>query len=78
MEINKLPTIAEYWIVDNLIGNDSIQNTMFLWDPLTDHLNPKCSEVLTNDGGQSTDEHMVKLKSKSGMNQYIKSVHVCL
>ena len=24
---NKLPTIAEYWRVNNLIGNDSIQNT---------------------------------------------------
>ena len=28
MAINKLSTIAEYWRVDNLIGNDSIQNTM--------------------------------------------------
>ena len=28
MAINKLPTIAEYWRVDNLIGNDGIQNTM--------------------------------------------------
>ena len=28
MVINKLPTIAEYWRVDNLIGNDGIQNTM--------------------------------------------------
>ena len=26
--INKLPTIAEYWRVDNLMGNDGIQNTM--------------------------------------------------
>ena len=26
MAINKLSTIAEYWRVDNLIGNDSIQN----------------------------------------------------
>ena len=26
--INKLPTIAEYWRVDNLIGNDGVQNTM--------------------------------------------------
>ena len=26
--INKLPTIAEYWRVENLIGNDGIQNTM--------------------------------------------------
>ena len=28
MPINKLPTIAEYWTVDNLIGNGGIQNTM--------------------------------------------------
>ena len=28
MAINKLPTIAEYWRVDNLIGNHGIQNTM--------------------------------------------------
>ena len=28
MAINKLTTIAEYWRVDNLIGNDGIQNTM--------------------------------------------------
>ena len=28
MAINKLPTIPEYWRVDNLIGNDGIQNTM--------------------------------------------------
>ena len=28
MAISKLPTVAEYWRVDNLIGNDGIQNTM--------------------------------------------------
>ena len=28
MTINKLSTIAEYWRVDNLIGNNGIQNTM--------------------------------------------------
>ena len=28
MAVNKLPTIVEYWRVDNLIGNDGIQNTM--------------------------------------------------
>ena len=28
MEIKKLPTIAEYWRVDNLIVNDGIENTM--------------------------------------------------
>ena len=31
MEINKLPRIAEYWRVDNLIGNDGIQDTM-IWN----------------------------------------------
>ena len=28
MTISKLPTIAEYWGVDNQIGNDCIQNKM--------------------------------------------------
>ena len=28
MAINKLPTIAEYWRIDNRIGNDGIHNTM--------------------------------------------------
>ena len=28
MAMNKLPTIAEYWRVDNLIGYDGIQSTM--------------------------------------------------
>ena len=28
MAIHNLPTIVEYWRVDNLIGNDGIQNTM--------------------------------------------------
>ena len=28
MVINKLPTIAEYWRIDNLIGNGGIQSTM--------------------------------------------------
>ena len=31
MAINMLHTIAEYWRVDNLIGNDGIQNTM-IWN----------------------------------------------
>ena len=30
MAINKLPTIAEHQRVDNVIGNDGIQNTMIL------------------------------------------------
>ena len=99
MAINKLPTIAEYWRVDNLIGNDGIQNTMirnrfceifqnlhfadkrkdcktdkaFKMRPVRDHLNSKFSEVLSNDSKQSIDEHMVKFKCRSGMQQYIKS-----
>ena len=28
MAINKLPAVAEYWRVDNRIGNNVIQNTM--------------------------------------------------
>ena len=28
MAINKLPTIDEYWRVDNLVANDGIQDTM--------------------------------------------------
>ena len=36
---------------------------------------PGCKffEVLSNDIEQSIDEHMVKLKGRSGMKQYIKS-----
>ena len=99
MAINKLPTIAEYWRVDNLIGNDGIQNTMirnrfceilqnlhfadnrkddktdkaFKMRPVIDQLNSKFSEVLSNNSEQSSDEHMVKFKGRSGMKQYIKS-----
>ena len=28
LAISKLPTVPEYWRVDNLIGNDGIQNAM--------------------------------------------------
>ena len=99
MAIHNLPTIVEYWRVDNLIGNDGIQNTMirnrfceilqnlhfadnrnddktdkgFKMRPLIDHLNSKFSKVLSNDSEQSTDEHMVKFKERSGMKQYTKS-----
>ena len=93
MAINKLPTIAEYWRVDNLIGNDGIQNTMIrnhfceilqdlhfadnrlsqAFKIMIDHLNSKDSDVLSNDSEQSIDEHMVKLKGRSRMKQYIKS-----
>ena len=98
MAINKLPTIAEYWRVDNLIGNDGIQDTMigkrfceilqnlhfadnrkddktdkaFKMRLVIDHPNSKFCEVLSNDSEQSIDEHMVKLKDRSGMKQYIK------
>ena len=41
--------------------------------PVIDHLNSKLSEVLSNDSEQNIDEHMVKLKSRSGMKHYIKS-----
>ena len=99
MAINNLPTIAEFWRVDNLMGNDSIQNTMirnrfceilkklhfadnrkddktdkaFKMRPVIDQLNSKFSEVLSNNSEQSSDEHMVKFKGRSGMKQYIKS-----
>ena len=39
MAINKLPTIAEYWKVYNLISNDGIQNTM---------IRDRFSEILQN------------------------------
>ena len=99
MAINKLPTIGEYWRIDNLIGNGGIQNTMirnrfceilqnlhfasnrkddktektFKMTPVTDNLNLKFSELVSNDREQSIDEYMVKLKGRSGMKQYIKS-----
>ena len=40
---------------------------------MIDHLNSKVSDVLSNDSEQSNDEHMVKLKGRSRMKQYIKS-----
>ena len=39
MAINNLPTIAEFWRVDNLMGNDGIQNTM---------IRNRFSEILQN------------------------------
>ena len=39
--------------------------------PVIDHLNLKFSKVLSNDGEQRIDQHMVK--GRSGMKQYIKS-----
>ena len=41
--------------------------------PVIDHLKSKFSEVLSNNSGQSIDEHVVKFKGRSGMKQYIKS-----
>ena len=41
--------------------------------PVTDHLNSKFYEVLSNNSEQNTDEHLVKFKRRSGMKQYIKS-----
>ena len=41
--------------------------------PVTDHLNSKFLEVLSNDSEQSNDEHMEKAKDRSGMKHYIKS-----
>ena len=46
---------------------------VFKMRPVIDHLNSKFSEVLSNDSEQNIDEHMVKLKGRSGMKQYIKS-----
>ena len=40
---------------------------------LIDNLNSKFSEVLSNDSEQNVDEHMVKLKGRPVMKQYIKS-----
>ena len=48
----------------------------FKMRPVIDHLNSKFSEVLSNEGGQSIDEHMVKFKGRSGMKQCIKSKRI--
>ena len=98
MGINKLPTIAEYWGVDNLVGNDGIQNKMirncfckilqnlhfgdnrknnktdkaFKMRPVIEHLNSKFPSVLSNYSEQNIDDHMVKLKGRSGMHKTIK------
>ena len=45
----------------------------FKMRPVIDHLNSKFSKVLSNNSEQSTDEHMMKFKGRSGMKQYIKS-----
>ena len=39
----------------------------FKMRPVIDNLNSKFSEVLSNDIKQSTDEHMLKFKGRSGM-----------
>ena len=40
--------------------------------PVITQLNSKFSEVLSNVSEESTDEHMVKFKGRSGIKQYIK------
>ena len=52
---------------------DDKTDRAFKVTPVIDHLNKKFSEVLSNDEEQSTNEHMVKFKGRSGMKQYIKS-----
>ena len=46
LAINKLPTIAEHWRVDNLIGSDSIQNTNSFCEI---HQNLYCADNRKND-----------------------------
>ena len=78
MAINKLPTIAEYWRVDNLIGNDSISNTMIrnCFLEILQNLHFADKTKLSHDSEQSIDERMVKFKSRSGMKRCIKSCKV--
>ena len=45
----------------------------FKMRPVIDHLSLKFSKVLSNDSGQSIDEHLVKFNGRSGMKQHIKS-----
>ena len=52
---------------------DGKTDKTFKMRPLIYHLNSKFPEVLSNDSEQSTDEHIVKFKDRSGMKQYIKS-----
>ena len=52
---------------------DDKTDKTFKMRPVTGHLNPKFSEVLSNRNEQSIDEHKVKFKGRSEMKQYIKS-----
>ena len=83
--INKLPTIAVYWRVDNdgihlrhflhFANNRKVDKTdkAFKMRPVIDQLNSRFSKVLSNDNRQSIDEHIVNFKGRSGIMQYIKS-----
>ena len=76
MAISKLPTIADYWRVDNLIANGGIQNKMIRnhFCKILQNLHfADNREVLSNDSEQNIDEHIMKFKGTSGMKQYIKS-----
>ena len=42
--------------------------------PVIDNLNSKFSEVLSNDSEQRIDEHMVKFKGRSGMNEAVRKI----
>ena len=41
--------------------------------PVTDYLNSKFSEVMSNDSEHSINEHMVKFKCRYGMKPFIES-----
>ena len=89
MTINKLPTIAEYWRVDTLIGNDGIQNTMIqngfceilqnlhFGDNKNDHKTDKAFKMRPAiDHLNSNESEVLSIdseQSRSGMKQHIKS-----
>ena len=65
---NRFCEILENLRFADIRKNDKTDKT-FKMRPVTDHLNSK----FLNDGETSIDEHMVKVKGRSGMKQYIKS-----
>ena len=65
---NRFCEILENLHFADIRKNDKTDKT-FKMRPVTDHLNSK----FLNDGETSIDEHMVKVKGRSGMKQYIKS-----
>ena len=64
-------------VLQNLHFGDDRKNDKtdeaFKMKPVIDHLNSQFSKVISNDSGQTIDEHIVKFKGRSGMEQYIKS-----